>query len=126
MIGFLRKLFFWRPAPSERIEPGFHTADQKPPQRKRRTSQEMEIARRETAAALKIQNRNNFEKDRAKAIYVGSKTYRWRGSGSDDCAVCQRNEGKLFRWNVEPPNGHAGCCTTCPEYCMCYAEAVLK
>jgi hypothetical protein len=76
---------------------------------------------------LRESGRASFARDRANASAAGSTAYRWRSCGDGDvCPACSKRDGKLFRWDSEPPDGHPGCVATCPGgYCRCWAEAVL-
>ncbi len=79
------------------------------------------------AALMRDKSLKIFNFDRDRAEYVGCKFYIWRTVGDGDvCEVCAQRDGKRFSYRKEPPHGHAGICTACPQgYCRCYAEPII-
>ena len=76
---------------------------------------------------VRLHHRAAFERDRKNAYLAGSKTYIWRTCADGNvCALCSRKNGKRFRWDVQPDQGHPGACLSCTlGFCRCFAEPVL-
>lgn len=77
---------------------------------------------------LQAKGQEVFERDRANARMAGSVKYRWRSCGDfNTCHRCAKNNGRLFSWDIDPPGGHPGCGSDCPNgTCRCFAEAVIR
>ncbi|CAH0447283.1 hypothetical protein LMG10661_03349 [Ralstonia syzygii subsp. syzygii] len=98
---------------------------EKKPRRKRRTKEEMAIARAELVEKMRVEGLERAVREKAQQTAIGVEHYIWRGNVCD-CPACEANDGKRFRWDKPPRTGHPGECTSCNDgYCKCYAEAII-
>lgn len=124
----LRAISSVRPNPMALDLPGDPGASRvQRPKMRGRTPEQRAADLAEYHRQLQAKGQEVFERDRANARMAGSVKYRWRSCGDlDVCLRCSKNNGRLFSWAVEPPGGHPGCSTACPDgACRCYAEAVI-
>lgn len=97
------------------------------PRKRGRSEEEFQADLEAFKQDLREKSEASFRLTRRRAVEIGSTHYIWRTAKSSDvCLVCRPREGKKFKWEIEPENGHAGCVTCCPQgWCMCYAEPVF-
>ncbi len=64
---------------------------------------------------------------RKEALAIGIEEYRWVMSAPDvPCSVALKNDGKIFRYDASPPEGHPqeGKCDA--DWCRCFPKAIVK
>ena len=88
------------------------------------------LRRSDPAEAARLTREKNcklFDFDRSRVESIGCTHYTWRtAKDGDSCEVCASREGVRFAYAEEPPHGHAGVCTACPQgWCRCWAEPVI-
>ncbi|WP_394357861.1 phage minor head protein [Metapseudomonas otitidis] len=69
-----------------------------------------------------------FKRDQANAKAAGFTYYIWRTcKDSRVCPICAQKEGKRFRWDTEPEQGHPGFgCEGEGCYCRCFAQVDVR
>ncbi|MDB5444980.1 MAG: putative bacteriophage protein [Phenylobacterium sp.] len=104
-------------------------AEPRLPRTRRRNRTPEQIAEDEAAQVADLRRRSAaaFHLTSKRAAAVGSETYKWRSAGDAAvCTTCAARNGKTFRWDQEPLNGHAGLCEACPQgHCRCLAEPII-
>jgi hypothetical protein len=64
--------------------------------------------------------------NRERSMRLGVEQYTWIAAVSEICDIAARNNGKLFRYDTPPPDGHPGegeCHS--PGHCLCIARSVI-
>ena len=70
---------------------------------------------------------HNADIQRKRATSLGLVEYKWLAARPDACRTAAKNNGKIFRYDCPPSEGHQGECSCDFDYCRyCLATAVVR
>jgi hypothetical protein len=69
---------------------------------------------------------HNADIRRNQATSLGLTEYKWLAVRPDGCRTAAKNNGKIFRYDSPPPEGHPGECSCDFDYCRyCHANSIV-
>lgn len=67
----------------------------------------------------------NARRQRERSMALGIKEYRWTDSRAVECGVARAYDGRVFRYDRPPPEGHPGEARCEADWCRCVARPIV-
>ncbi len=113
--------------PTVKAPPGYLLTPPAKPKREGRTRAEMQPVLEKYHADYRAYLAHNAAIQRRRAVSNGVESYQWVvATPGIPCTVASRNDGRVFRYDTPPPEGHVGegqC--DAPDWCRCIARSVI-